>query len=103
MVEPNARDDRIVGGSGLPCDELPEQKPLLARCGSRNLYVRRIDHVSVLRECFNLVRLGQQGITISYAVGIAFAVVFLFVFMFRIYLNPKRSLELQNKTIIGRK
>ena len=54
-------------------------------------------------ECFNLVRLGQTGITISYAVGIVFAVVFLFTFMFRIYLNPKHSLELQNKTIIGRK
>ena len=62
-----------------------------------------ITYLCYAPECFNLVRLGQQGITVSYAVGIAFAVVFLFVFMFRIYLNPKRSLELQNKTIIGRK
>ena len=62
-----------------------------------------ITYLCYAPECFNLVRLGQQGITISYAVGIAFAVVFLFVFMFRIYLNPKHSLELQNKTIIGRK
>ena len=62
-----------------------------------------ITYLCYAPECFNLVRLGQTGITISYAVGIVFAVVFLCMFMFRIYLNPKRSLELQNKTIIGRK
>ena len=55
------------------------------------------------KECFNLVRLGNKGVTISYAVGIAFALVFLMLFIVRIYMNPKRSLELQSKIVIGRK
>ena len=53
-------------------------------------------------ECFNLVRLGMQGITISYAVGIVVAAVFFIIFMTRIYLRPQQSLENQKKIIIGR-
>ena len=53
-------------------------------------------------ECFNLVRLGMQGITISYAVGIVVAAVFFIIFITRIYLRPQQSLENQQKIIIGR-
>ena len=53
-------------------------------------------------ECFNLVRLGMQGITISYAVGIVFAAVCFILFMVRIYMNPARSLENQKKIMLGR-
>ena len=53
-------------------------------------------------ECFNLVRLGMQGITISYVVGIVVAAVFFIIFMTRIYMRPQQSLESQRKIIIGR-
>ena len=53
-------------------------------------------------ECFNLVRLGMQGITISYTVGIVFAAVFFIIFMTRIYMRPQQSFESQQKIIIGR-
>ena len=62
-----------------------------------------VTYLMYAKECFNLVRLGNKGVTISYAVGIAFALVFLMLFIVRIYMNPKRSLELQAKIVIGRK
>ena len=61
-----------------------------------------ITYLMYAPECFNLVRLGMQGITISYAVGIAAAAIFFTVFMVTIYMKPERSLENQKKIIVGR-
>ncbi len=46
-------------------------------------------------ECFNFGRFGMKGITISYAVGIAAAVVFLSIFILTAYIHPQKSLERQ--------
>ena len=54
-------------------------------------------------ECFNLIKMGQAGITISYTVGVIAAVVFLALFVFRTYMNPKKGLEAQEKIILKRK
>ncbi|MCI1208215.1 MAG: carbon starvation protein A [Treponema sp.] len=54
-------------------------------------------------ECFNLVKLGQTGATISYAVGIVAAAVFLIIFISTTYLHPAEGLEDQKVRIIGRR
>lgn len=54
-------------------------------------------------ECFNFVRMGTKGITISYAIGIAAAIICFVLFIVRIYMNPQRSFENQKKMIIGRR
>lgn len=53
-------------------------------------------------ECFNLVKMGQKGSVISYVVGIVAAITFLVVFIVRVYTKPEKTLENQNKIIIGR-
>ena len=62
-----------------------------------------ITYLMYAPECFNLVRMGIKGIQISYAVGIFFALVFLTLFIVRIYMNPARSLENQKRIVIGRR
>lgn len=54
-------------------------------------------------ECFNLGRLGMQGITISYVTGVIVAMLFLAIFMFTTYAHPAKSLERQKTDVIGRK
>jgi carbon starvation protein CstA len=54
-------------------------------------------------ECFNLGRYNMTGITISYAAGIAVAIVFLMMFVFITYLHPEKSFALQQQDILGRK
>lgn len=54
-------------------------------------------------ECINLGAKGPVGLTISYAVGIVIALVFLAIFIFTAYLHPEKSLEKQKQVIITRK
>lgn len=61
-----------------------------------------ITYLMYAPECFNLIKMGQAGITISYAVGIIAAVVFLALFIIRVYTKPEKCLEAQKKIIIGR-
>jgi carbon starvation protein CstA len=54
-------------------------------------------------ECINLGARGATGLTISYAVGIVFAIVFLAIFLFTAFRKPQASLERQKAMVIGRK
>jgi len=54
-------------------------------------------------ECFNLIKQGQTGIVISYAVGVVVAVIFLAIFLVTAYIHPAKSLERQKKIILERK
>ncbi|MBQ9494435.1 MAG: carbon starvation protein A [Treponema sp.] len=54
-------------------------------------------------ECLNLKRLGAQGQTISYIVGIVAAVAFLAIFLATAYSHPQKSLERQGKVDLSRK
>lgn len=62
-----------------------------------------ITYLMYAPECVNLGSKGSWGVTVSYAVGIIAAAVFLIIFLFTAYLHPEKSLEKQNKVTIGRK
>lgn len=53
-------------------------------------------------ECFNLIKLGNQGIVISYATGIVAAIAFLAIFILRGYLIADKCKKIQDSVIIGR-
>lgn len=53
-------------------------------------------------ECFNLIKMGQTGITISYVAGIICAIAFLAIFIARVYVRPEQCRADQDKIIIGR-
>ena len=92
-----------TGGAYLATNYPDKNRCWLAVIPATFMSAVSITYLMYAPECFNLVRMGNTGIMISYAVGIFFAAVFLAVFMTRIYMNPQRSLEGQKKIIIGRK
>lgn len=61
-----------------------------------------ITYLMYAPECFNLIKMGQKGITISYATGIIAAVVFLAIFIIRGYCNVAACKAAQDAVIIGR-
>ena len=75
----------------------------IAACPATFMSAVSITYLMYAPECFNLGAKGATGLTISYAVGIVAAVVFLAIFLFTTYRNPQASLERQKATIIGRK
>jgi len=62
-----------------------------------------ITYLMYAPECLNFGAKGASGLTISYAVGVVAAVLFLGIFLVTIYRNPAASLERQKATVIGRK